>query len=202
MFKLIVRRGKNLYLKNISRLRLLNLILILVSLTIIFGISTGQSSAAIIDVGPTHTYTTINSGIAAASANDTIIVHHNPNNYTEQVVVNKQGLKINASPGEDVTVQTTGPSTGFSINNVNNVTIDGFNIQGNNHTQGTGISLSNSNYCTIINNVINSYYRGVSITGSNNNITNNIINDTTMGAGLTYPSNHNTISNNNITNPT
>jgi parallel beta-helix repeat protein len=174
----------------------------LVTLTIIFGISTGQSSAAIIDVGPTNTYTTINSGIAAASANDTIIVHHNPNNYTEQVVVNKQGLKINASPGEDVTVQTTGSSTGFSINNVNNVTIGGFRIQGNNHTQGTGISLSNSNYCTIMNNVINSYLKGVSITGSNNNITNNIINDTTMGVGLTYPSNNNTISNNNITNPT
>ena len=161
----------------------------------------GQSSAATIDVGPTQTYTTINSGIAASNAGDTIVVHHNPSNYSEQVVANKARLNITTSNGEDVTVQTTGSSTGFSINNVNNVTISGFRVQGNDHTQGTGISLSNANYCTIINNIINSYWKGVSVTGSNNNISNNNINDTSIGTSLIYQSNNNTISYNNITNP-
>ena len=130
------------------------------------------------------------------------MVHHNPSNYSEQVVVNKARLNITASNGEDVTVQTTGSNTGFSVNNVNNVTISGFRVQGTDHTQGTGISLSNANYCTIINNIINSYWKGVSVTGSNNNISNNKINDTTIGTSLIYQSNNNTISYNNITNPT
>ena len=188
--------------KDDTRSRVLILALILVSLTVIFAVSTDQSSAATIDVGPSYTYTTINSGIAASSANDEIIVHHNPNNYTENVVVNKQGLKIKRASGEDVTVQTTGSGTVFSINSVNNITIDGFKIKGNDATQGTGISLSNANYCSIINNVINTRWKGISISGSHNNITNNFINDTLIGMGLSYPSNNNTINQNNITNPT
>ena len=191
---------KNLNINKISS-NILKLTLIVTCFTFLFVISVDQSSAATIDVGPTQIYTTINSGIAASNAGDTIVVHHNPSNYSEQVVVNKARLNITASNGEDVTVQTTGSSTGFSVNSVNNVTISGFRVQGNDHTQGTGISLSNANYCTIINNVINSYWKGVSVTGSNNNISNNNINDTTMGASLAYPSNNNTISYNNVTNP-
>jgi len=186
---------------NISS-HFLKLTLIVACFTVIFALSADQSSAATINVGPNQTYTSINSGIAASNAGDTIIVHNNPSNYSEQVVVNKVGLKIGVANGDNVTVQTTGSGIGFSINNVNNVTISGFTIQGNDHTQGTGISLSNANYCSIINNVINSYRMGVSVTGSNNNISNNSINNNTMGVGLTYPSNNNTISYNNITNPT
>ena len=180
----------------------MKLALVVACFTVLFALSTDQSSAATIDVGPNQTYTSINSGIAASNAGDTIIIHHNPSNYSEQVVVNKAGLNISVANGENATVQTTGSGTGFSINNVNNVTIAGFTIQGNDHTQGTGIRLSNGNYCSIINNVINYYRIGVSVTGSNNNISNNIINNNTMGVGLTYPSNNNTISYNNITNPT
>ena len=189
---------------NIDKIssHILKLTLIVACFTFLFVISADQSSAATIDVGPTQTYTTINSGIAASNAGDTIVVHHNPSNYSEQVVVNKARLNITASNGEDVTVQTTGSSTGFTVNSVNNVTISGFTIQGNNHTQGTGISLSNANYCTIMNNIINNYWRGVGVSGSNNNISNNNITNTTMGVSLLYPSNNNTISYNNITNPT
>ena len=68
--------------KDETRSRMLWLTLIMVSLTVLFAVSTDQSSAATIEVGPTQTYTTINQGIAAANANDEIIVHNNPNNYT------------------------------------------------------------------------------------------------------------------------
>jgi len=107
---------------------------------IIFALGLGAVSAATIDVGPTYTYTNITSGIAAASANDNIVVHANPNNYTEQVVVNKAGLTISPYTGDNVTVQTTGSGTVFTVSGVNYVSISGFTIQGNDPSLGTGIT--------------------------------------------------------------
>lgn len=177
------------------------LVFLFLTLGVIFAWGVGGATAATIDVGPSYTYTNITSGIAAASANDTIVVHANPSNYTEQVVVNKAGLTITPFTGDNVTVQTTGSGTVFTISGVNFVTISGFNIQGNDSSVGTGVALTNANNCNIINNFILNRWKGVSVTGSNNIISGNSIYNTVMGVTYTYPSNNNTATTNTISNP-
>ena len=168
-----------------------------------FVVSTDQSAAATINVGSGagNNSATIQGGIDAASANDDIVVHNNPNNYTEQVTVNKAGLKIRHATGEDVTVQTSGGNTVFTIGGVSNVIIDGFTIQGDSKTSGYGIiGQFTTNNLTIINNIIVNLNTGIAIAGSNATIKNNTFN-TSTGVSETFGNFRNwTISNNNMNN--
>jgi parallel beta-helix repeat protein len=182
-----------------NKMRFSIFLFLVLGITFVLGL--GAVSAATIDVGPTYTYTNITSGIAAASANDTIVVHNNPSNYTEEVVVNKAGLNITSAPGDSVTVQNTGSGSVFTISSVNFVSISGFIIQGNDSSTGTGVTLTNANNCNIANNIIQNSWKGVGVTGSNNIISGNTIYNTLIGVSYIYPSNNNTAIGNNISNP-
>ena len=183
--------------------------MIVIALVFILALAVNSASAATIDVGSNYTYTTINSAVTAANANDTIIVHAKPSNYNENVSINKAGLTIKSGAGENVTVQTNG-GTAFSVINSNGVTIQGFTIQSNSQTTGTGISIGGlygSNNTNILYNIIQNINTGVSISSSSNNIiSNNSFYNTTTAINLGTVSgrpgaNNNTVSYNNITNP-
>ena len=85
-----INRGEIILLKIQQESNLLKLSLILVILTVLFTISTNQSSAAV-----------TNSGIATSSVPDNIVVNHNLNNYKNQVTVNKPTIQTKKAPTVD-----------------------------------------------------------------------------------------------------
>lgn len=185
------------YIKK-QAIKLTPILIVFAALIVCFSSSV---SAATLEVGPGQTYSNITSAITAAGTNDVINVHTNPGGYTENLVVSKSNLTIQANTGDIVTLQTTGNNKIFSINNANYVTIQGFNLLSNNITGSYGIYLNNANYCNILNNNLNTFYTGIYNSGSNNNINNNNIYNTIYGIQQNYPSNNNIISNNTISNP-
>lgn len=198
---------------TIDNKKLLTTTLLLIALAITLSFTIQDSSAATISVGNNSTgtdnATTIQGGINLAQANDTVIVHNKGTNYTENVAINKAGLTVKSGTGENVTVQTNG-GTAFSISNTNGITIQGFTIQSNSQTTGTGISILGiygSNNTNILYNIFQNINIGVSISSSSNNIiSNNSFYNTTTAINLGSVSgrpgaNNNTVSYNNITNP-
>jgi parallel beta-helix repeat protein len=90
-------------------------------------------------------YSTIQEAINAASPGDTIIVE--AGTYFENVVVNKDGMKILGHGANDTTVDGGGQETVFHIE-ANNVTICGFAVR----NCSTGIFLYRASNCSVFNN--------------------------------------------------
>lgn len=136
----------------------------------------GAVSAANYTVGPnsTYNYTSISDAVAAATGGDTIIVYpNNTNPYSENVVIN-QNLTLTANG--HVTVQPADTAQNpFTINSGGSgSTIQGFTITTSGVNSLTGIYSEASN-CKILNNNITGFYCGISILGSNNEISGNTI---------------------------
>lgn len=101
---------------------------------------------------------TIQTAIDAASAGDTIQV--NAGTYTQQVVINKDGIKLVASGA--VTIQAPGSLTGDGsiirvTGDADNVVIKGFTVDGNGNVTGAikaGIRVDNNSSATIRNNTV------------------------------------------------
>ncbi|NOU36797.1 MAG: LamG domain-containing protein [Kiritimatiellaceae bacterium] len=73
---------------------------------------------AIREVGPTFTYTTITSAVAAANANDVILIHEGV--YPETVTVTgKTNLFIKAAPGEHVLITGCNTFTNWLVDTAN-----------------------------------------------------------------------------------
>lgn len=174
---------------------------ILMAFAVVFIFFSSSVSAATLEVGPGQTYSNITSAVNAAGTNDIVNLHANPGGYTENVVVSKSNLTIQANTGDTVNVQATGNNKVFSINSANYVTIQGLNLQSDNTAGSYGFYLNNANFCNIQYNNLNTFYAGIYSTGSNNNISNNHISNTIYGMLQNYPSNNNLISGNTISNP-
>lgn len=141
-------------------------------LIILLFLGIGPASAAQLEVGPTYSYTTIQSGINAGTDGDVINVHQGT--YAEDLVVNKK-LSIQSNPGDNVEITPT--NTGFTIVNDttgdgSGTTIDGFKIT--NSPGGTGVNIS-ANNCAVENNHISGGKTGILALGNNSIVRNNVI---------------------------
>jgi parallel beta-helix repeat protein len=118
-------------------------------------------AAATLHVGPSpHPYSTISSAEAAASPNDTIVVHDmgTDPDYEENVDVDVDHLIIKAADGEDVSVKAA-DSTDNTIEVIADyVTIDGFTVYGATGSGKAGICVTGNDraFCTVSDNVCGS----------------------------------------------
>lgn len=133
-----------------------------------------------LNVGSGHPYSTIQSAITDASSGDTISV--GPGTYTETVNVNKSLNILGAQSGVDARARSTQSETvmnaaggAFSVT-ANNVSIDGFTIQGATGAPlGTGISLGNSTSgVQVRNNIIENNVFGLYLNGQNQTVEQNL----------------------------
>lgn len=140
---------------------------------LILALSISSAAAADLEVGPDHTYSTITDGINAASAGDNINVYDNggtPYIYTENVVINKENLTLQAVG--NVTIQAATTDTPV-VSTTKGSVLKNFTILGiNNQTWGVLVNY----YSTILNNRISNNRYGIrSPAESSANIINNNI---------------------------
>jgi len=161
-----------------------------------FVLFTAVASAADIFVGPSETYTTIQSAVTAANASDTIIVRDGT--YTENIDINKR-LTIRSENGsENCIVQAVGEHI-FNVT-ADNVNITGFTIEGDsNHC---GVRIKDVNNCNISNNIVSGNYQGIWLSNSSQNIilNNTAFSNTNCGIVLRMGSTYNQIIKNNASN--
>ncbi len=88
-------------------------------------------------------YSTIQAAVNAARPNDTIKV--DPGTYQEQVTINKDGIKLEGSGQDSTFIEAPAVLTGFhavvEVSGAQNVTLDGFTIEGPASTANSGGSL-------------------------------------------------------------
>ncbi|UGV41783.1 hypothetical protein J7W08_05780 [Methanococcoides orientis] len=119
----------------------------------------GTVSAATITVGDNgQNFTTISDAVFNASSGDTILVSDGI--YTENIDVNK-ALTIISENGSTTTVIQSSVGSAFNVNNINNVTICGFNITGATNSDMAGIKLTSAYDCNISNNNLNGNNFGI-----------------------------------------
>ncbi|VVB55912.1 Cell surface glycoprotein [uncultured archaeon] len=163
---------------------------------------TSSATAATLEVGQGKTYTTIQSAIDAAKTGDTILV--NEGTYNENPLINTNGISIIGKNREKTIIEGRKTSSGFRIDEMNNVVISGFTIKnsGGGGQEDAGVVIYKGNGNTVSNLIITGNSVGISIyQGSNNNtISGNII-ESNSGYGINiYASNDNKIFDNNIKN--
>lgn len=141
-------------------------------------------------------FNTIQRAIDNASDGDSIIIYEGT--YYETIIINKS-ISLIAADKKSAIIKYSGNETEISIIKINrdNCSIDGFMIIGNSSsTQLTGIEIMSSND-NITNNTIQNTYYGISQQNSNNNtISKNMIYNTNTGLSMRYSNNNKIISNN------
>ncbi len=150
------------------------------------------AQAATINVGPGQTYTTIQAGINAANAGDTVNVLSGT--YNEHVVVNKSiSLIGNGFP----VVDGLGGTDTITIT-ASSVTLQGFSMI--NASAGIHVSYSNNN--NISGNVANNTAKGIFVDFSNNNnLTGNVASTANNSFGIyLYCSDNNLVLGNTLNN--
>ncbi|WP_229390657.1 NosD domain-containing protein [Methanosarcina sp. DH2] len=134
--------------------------------TLILTLSSCAEAATEYPVAPGDS---IQAAVNNASSGDVIIVA--PGTYTENIIINKNDLTIRSGAGNPANTIISANNPGvsvISIQNGNNVTIEGFKITGAG-TNTSGVYLTGSNYCTIEDNVLYNNYLGIRISGSRGN---------------------------------
>ncbi|AKB51062.1 Cell surface protein [Methanosarcina barkeri str. Wiesmoor] len=136
----------------------------------------------------------------SAVANDVIIVA--PGTYKENIYIGISGLVIKSSSGSPKDTKIVANDSSkyvIQIQNVNRVTIKGFNVSGGNH----GIGLEGSTGSTLEDNVVHSNKNfSIYLANANNNILiNNTMFNNTNGINLVF-SDGNNISENKVFNDT
>ncbi|EMR74647.1 nitrous oxidase accessory protein [Thermoplasmatales archaeon SCGC AB-540-F20] len=141
-------------------------------------------------------YTKIQDAINDSSDGDTVFVYDDSSPYYENVVVNKS---INLIGEDKVTTTIDGNDNNVVLIIADFVTISGFMIQ-NSGILNNGITISNSDSNTIIQNTIINNHHGIFLDESNNNnITGNNISNEVSSIFLDFSSDNN-ISCNDISN--
>lgn len=149
-------------LKNISTF-LVCILLVTSFITIIFPLENVKAEGNIFYVGGNGpgNYTTIQSAVDAASANDTVFVYNGI--YYENVAVNKT-IDIKGENSNLTIINGSGTGNGINIT-ADWVNITGFNIQ----NCINAILLSNSNHTTITSNHLTNNEGGIYLSVSSNN---------------------------------
>ena len=144
-------------------------ILICMSIFIVFLIAT----ISIVSADETYVYLgdSIQSAINDAASGDTIIVY--PGIYSENIDVNKSVIIKSKSGNPDDTIIRAANSSDHVFNvTANNVAINGFTITGA-FEKLAGVSVNNSDYGIISNNLFLENGRGVLLKSASNNILEN-----------------------------
>ncbi|MGI6549443.1 MAG: PKD domain-containing protein [Syntrophomonadales bacterium] len=117
-------------------------------------------------------FVSIQEAVTAANAGDTIIVKDGT--YTENVTIDKS-LVIRSENGTAQTiVQTAAANVDVFKVTAESVTVDGFTVSGATSTGKSGIVLTNScTSCNIMNNHCTGNSQGISVSGTNNTVSNN-----------------------------
>ena len=173
---------------------------VLLSLFLIL-LGTSASGATTINVGPGQTYSTIQSAIDAANADDMISVSEGT--YYENLVVKKDGIFIIGKNKEKTIID--GQQTGSVIRlEANNVTVSGFTLlnNGGSGKEDAGITIYSADNNMVANSIIMNNNIGVAIysTSNNNVITGNYIKSNYRNGIFVFNSIENKIYNNNIQN--
>ncbi|MFA5772779.1 MAG: right-handed parallel beta-helix repeat-containing protein [Thermoplasmata archaeon] len=164
------------------------------ALSILFGF-VGSAKGATINVDDSggKDHTTIQAGINAASAGDTIYVYNGT--YNELVTISK-AINLTGESNQNTIIKGSGSGNGIYVTvnyvNISNLKIDNF---------GYGIYLvSSSNNNITSNTVTNSSNYGIDLDySSNNNITSNTLTNTGSDGIFLYSSSSNNITSNTIT---
>ncbi|NYB53141.1 MAG: right-handed parallel beta-helix repeat-containing protein, partial [Methanobacteriaceae archaeon] len=187
---MIHKRFQGINLPKITKKHTLPLILI--SLFTIITLTMGAVSAAEWTVGPggSYNYNSIQDAINNQStlAGDTITVAPNGTDpYTENVIVNKNNLTIQANGAVTVSGSSNPSNPVFTVNNQGAyANIIGFILTG--ATNSAGVLVTGTNNVTLTNLTINNCHYGVLMTGTSSNIIVDgaTINGTT-GQGILLP---------------
>lgn len=156
------------------------------TITLVF-IAMNTASAAVLDVGPSgHTYTDINSAVAASAFGDDIMVYDN--NGVAYTYPEVGGLyvdeNVNIQANGDVTISTTSSSAPVVDISAagSGTTLQGFKITGPTSNCAIQIDTMAVN-CKILDNEIFNCGRGIYNMGSNNEIAGNTITLAGSGSG-------------------
>ncbi len=159
----------------------------------------GFAGAATLNVGAGQAYTTIQSAIDAANTGDIISVGEG--NYTENLIIKKDGISVIGKNKEKTIIDAKKTGSAIRIE-TNNVVISGFTIQNNGGSgkDDAGVSLYKANNNMIANSIIMNNNVGISLyTSSNNNVVSgNYIKSSGRYGIFIYTSSDNKIYNNNI----
>jgi parallel beta-helix repeat protein len=159
-------------------------------------LTSGVVSAADIFVGPSETYTTIQSAVTAANPFDTIIVRDGT--YTENIDVTVDNVTIRSENGSaNCFVNASDQNDHVFSVTADWVNISGFTVQGATGTYKAGIYLNNVDHCTISENTASYNNYGIFLGySSNNNLTGNTASNNYDGIYLYTLSNNNNLTGN------
>gem|GEM_PF-2172024 len=143
---------------------------------------------------PYADFTKIQDAVNIASPGDTVIVYNGT--YYENVDVYKSlTIKSTSEKPADTIVQAANLSNPAFHILANNVTIGSFTIKGASYERG--ITLDNSKYCKVSNNILSGNWDGIGLDYSSNNVIENNICENNSACGIyLFLSPDNTIKNN------
>ncbi len=197
IFKSLLKSTKKIQTRilNLGLVTVIGFSGLMVSAPVLFSAPAYASTGNVLEVGAGQTYTTIQSAVNAANPGDTINVASGT--YTEDVNITKS-VTLNGLAGAKLVVVDGSSSNGMSIN-ANNVTIQGFDIEGpvsssyTTYTWSSNISrgivvASGVTGFTITNNKVENLRNDILIDGRGNtgSVTNNVIDNSKSGISVQY----------------